>query len=85
MSRDSDSIDAAEEPVLSEKALRACLDRLDDEELSALEYDLEVCRVAEAPSLRVLEILDSLMDLDRGWANQLKNAAANGYVKRNAV
>ncbi|MEM6385275.1 MAG: hypothetical protein AAF718_03460 [Pseudomonadota bacterium] len=51
--------------------LQAKLAKLTDAELAALEDDLDFCNFTGVPTLRVLEVLEELTDLDQGWKKML--------------
>ncbi len=53
--------------------LQAALSRLSDEDLAALEDDLDFCNFTGVPSVRVLEVLRQFIDLDKGWSRILEN------------
>ena len=52
--------------------LQAALSRLSDEELAALEDDLDFCNFTGVPSIRVLDLLKEFVDLDSGWSRILE-------------
>lgn len=51
--------------------LQDALNQMSDEDLAALEDDLDFCNFTGIPSMRVLEFLKELMDLDKGWQSIL--------------
>lgn len=56
--------------------LQARLSKLSDDELAALEDDLDFCNFTGVPTLRVLEVLKGLTDLDSGWKKMLDRKAS---------
>ena len=60
---------------VDETRLRAILAKLSDEELAALEDDLDFCNFTGVPSVRVLRVLKDLTVLDRGWKRMLDREA----------
>lgn len=61
--------------LFDEERLQAKLSNLSDAELAALEDDLDFCNFTGVPTLRVLELLKDLTDLDRGWRRMLEKKA----------
>ena len=55
-----------------EGKLQAALSRLSDDDLAALEDDLDFCNFTGVPSVRVLKLLKDIVDLDAGWNNILE-------------
>lgn len=53
------------------KRLEATLAHMSDEELNALEDDLDFCNFTGVPTVRVLEVLNDLTELDEGWQRML--------------
>ncbi len=58
--------------LFDQKRLSAVLENLSDEELDALEDDLDFCNFTGVPSPRVLEVLKDLTELDAGWERMLR-------------
>lgn len=56
--------------VINVASLRTRLSRLSDDELSALEDDLDFCTFTGVPSARILDVLDLVTTLDEGWQRQ---------------
>lgn len=57
--------------MLNETALAAKLYNLSDEELRALEDDLDFCGFTGMPSPRILRVLDEMGELDSHWQRLL--------------
>lgn len=57
--------------VLDEKALAATLYNLSDEDLHALEDDLDFCGFTGMPSTRILRVLEEVGALDGQWQQLL--------------
>ena len=57
--------------MIDQVALEAQLSRLSDEELSALEDELDFCGFTGVPSARILRILRNVAELDSDWKEQL--------------
>jgi len=57
--------------LFDEERLQARLSKLSDAELAALEDDLDFCNFTGVPTLRVLEVLEDLTELDKGWKKML--------------
>ncbi|MEM9427478.1 MAG: hypothetical protein AAGA06_12345 [Pseudomonadota bacterium] len=47
-----------------------------DDELAALEDDLDFCNFTGVPSIRVLRVLKELTVLDQGWRRMLDREAS---------
>lgn len=60
------------EEWFNQDRLQVVLASMSDEELEALEDDLDFCNFAGVPSARVLSVLTEVIDLDKGWERQLK-------------
>ena len=58
--------------LFDQDRLEAVLSALSDEELTALEDDLDFCNFTGVPSQRVLEVLNDFTQLDSGWQAMLK-------------
>lgn len=58
--------------LFDEERLQAKLSKLSDAELAALEDDLDFCNFTGVPTLRVLEVLKDLTELDKGWKKMLE-------------
>ncbi len=58
--------------LFDQRRLSAALERMSDEELDALEDDLDFCNFTGVPTVRVLEVLKDLTELDEGWQQMLK-------------
>lgn len=58
--------------LFDEERLQARLSKLSDEDLAALEDDLDFCNFTGVPTLRVLEVLKDLTELDPGWKKMLE-------------
>ncbi len=61
--------------LFDETRLFAALARMSDDDLAALEDDLDFCNFTGVPTTRVLEVLKDLTVLDRGWKKMLDNRA----------
>lgn len=61
--------------LFDETRLRAILAKMSDEELAALEDDLDFCNFTGVPSIRVLRVLKNLTVLDQGWKRMLEREA----------
>lgn len=57
--------------LFDQERLQARLSRMSDEDLAALEDDLDFCNFTGVPTLRVLEVLKDLTVLDKGWRKML--------------
>ena len=57
--------------IVDADTLSRRLEGLSNDELDALEDELNFCRFAGVPSPRILAILDQLTDLDAEWQAQL--------------
>ncbi|MCG6882237.1 MAG: hypothetical protein LJE62_00620 [Silicimonas sp.] len=57
--------------LFDQDRLQNALARMSDDELTALEDDLDFCNFTGVPSRRVLEVLKDLVDLDSGWKAML--------------
>ena len=64
-SREFDNIEKP--PALDPTALAGEIARLSDAELIELEEDLEFCRGTGVPSLKILEIVSRMTNLDKDW------------------
>ena len=64
--------DARTETIVDADTLSRRLEGLSNDELDALEDELDFCRFAGVPSPRILAILDQLTELDAEWQAQLK-------------
>lgn len=58
--------------LFDEERLQARLSKLSDAELAALEDDLDFCNFTGVPTVRVLEVLKDLTELDAGWTRMLE-------------
>lgn len=58
--------------IFDEKLLFETLSKMSDEDLEALEDDLDFCNFTGIPSTRVLEVLKDLTVLDSGWRRMLE-------------
>lgn len=56
--------------------LREILSKMTDDELAALEDDLDFCNFTGVPSIRVLRVLKELTVLDQGWRRMLDREAS---------
>lgn len=61
---------ASDPSLLDQETLEARLSRLSDDELAALEDDLDFCSFTGVPSARILDVLDLVTTLDDGWQEQ---------------
>ncbi len=57
--------------LFDQKRLESTLEHMSDEELDALEDDLDFCNFTGVPTVRVLEVLKDLTELDEGWERML--------------
>ena len=57
--------------LFDQDRLQSALAGMSDEELTALEDDLDFCNFTGVPSTRVLEVLKDITDLDKGWSAML--------------
>ena len=62
--------------LFDEDRLQARLARMSDEDLAALEDDLDFCNFTGVPSARVLDVLKDLTELDTGWKRLLDRRAS---------
>ena len=58
--------------LFDQKRLATALSTMSDEDLAALEDDLDFCNFTGVPTVRVLEVLKELTELDDGWEQMLK-------------
>lgn len=58
--------------LFDQKRLEATLADMSDEDLAALEDDLDFCNFTGVPTVRVLEVLKDLTELDAGWQRMLQ-------------
>ncbi len=58
--------------LFDQKRLSEALASLSDDELDALEDDLDFCNFTGVPTPRVLEVLKGLTELDAGWERMLR-------------
>ena len=58
--------------IVDAETMAHALENLSNDELDALQDDLDFCRFAGVPSARILRILDRLTNLDADWQAQLQ-------------
>ncbi len=58
--------------MFDEARLYDALARMSDDDLAALEDDLDFCNFTGVPSTRVLDVLKDLISLDKGWERMLR-------------
>ncbi len=58
--------------IVDAETLSQAISSLADDELAALEDDLDFCSFAGVPSTRILRVLSKVTDLDAGWDRQLR-------------
>ena len=58
--------------IVDAETLSQVLSSLADDELTALEDELDFCTFAGVPSTRILRVLSKVTDLDAGWDRQLR-------------
>ena len=58
--------------IVDAESLSQAISSLADDELAALEDELDFCSFAGVPSTRILRILSKVTDLDPGWYRQLR-------------
>ena len=68
-------VDDVPPQIIDADSLACLLAMLDDDELAALEDDLDFCSFAGVPSARILKILSEITDLDAGWRRLLRAEA----------
>ena len=68
--------DGKTETIVDAENMACALTRLSNDELDALQDDLDFCRFAGVPSPRILSILDRLTQLDADWKAQLRRVSA---------
>lgn len=61
---------------LDQHRLREELAGMSDDELAALEDDLDFCNFTGVASARVLSVLNGVIELDEGWQKMLERNAA---------
>ncbi len=62
--------------LFDEDRLQAKLSRMSDDDLAALEDDLDFCNFTGVPSARLLDVLKDLTVLDKGWQRLLDRNAS---------
>ena len=58
--------------LFDQKRLATALSTMSDEDLAALEDDLDFCNFTGVPTVRVLDVLKDLTVLDKGWKRMLE-------------
>ena len=58
--------------IVDAESLSQVISSLADDELAALEDELDFCSFAGLPSTRILRVLSTVTDLDAGWDRQLR-------------
>lgn len=65
-------VDGVPPEIIDADSLAGMLATLDDDQLAALEDDLDFCSFAGVPSARILKLLSEVTDLDPGWRRLLR-------------